>query len=141
MAYESSVRAGSGVSVLREGLVPGFDQTVPGMRGSNSVVVNYEDINSMIGIMQVSGISVGGTAVQLAAPGDRLRGRRKVCIQNLHATGLIYIGSNSGVTTSDGWQIIPGGFFHFCMDILDVSDIWCVSNIAAGVDVRILEIK
>ena len=135
MANESSVRAGSGVSVLREGLVPGYPTALPGMRGTNSVVINYEDINSKIGIVQSSGLLVTADAVHITGPENRLRGRREVTIQNLGA-GVAYIGDAS-VTTSDGLQIPVGDILT--LSVLDVGNIYAVS--ASTSDLRILELK
>ena len=85
MANESSVRAGSGVSVLREGLVPGYPNALPGMRGTNSVVINYADINSKIGIVQSSGLMVTADADHINGQENRLRSRREETIQKLGA--------------------------------------------------------
>lgn len=135
MAYESSVRAGSGVSVLREGLVPGYPTALPGMRGTNSVVINYEDINSKIGIVQSSGLHVADFPVQITGDVERLRGRREVRIQNM-GEGVAYIG-DSNVTTADG-LCIPSGT-TLTLSVLDVGDIYAVS--ASTSDLRILELK
>ena len=135
MAHESSVRVGSGVSVLREGLVPGYPAQLPGMRGSNSVLINYEDVQSKIGIVQSSGLAVGGSAIHLTGPATRLRGRRQVLIQNLGGDSA-YIGDAS-VTPTDGLQIMSGTILT--LDVLDVGDIYVVSDGAS--DVRILELK
>ena len=135
MATESSVRVGSGISVLREGLVPGHPRALPGLRGTNGVIVNYEDINSSIGILQSSGLDVGGIAVQITAPENRLRGRRQVMIQNLGA-GAAYIG-NSSVTPTGG-LCIPSGD-TLTLNVLDFGHIYAVS--AATSNLRILELK
>lgn len=140
MARESSVRAGSGVSVLREGLVPGYPTQLPGMLGSNVVVINYEDIGSKIGIVQSSGLAVTDDAIHISGPENRLRGRRQVMIQNLGNTtgisGAVYIGDSS-VTTSDG-LLVPSGT-TLTLNILDVGNIYAVSDGLS--DVRILELK
>jgi len=135
MAHESSVRVGSGVSVLREGLVPGYPTALPGMRGSNSVVVNYEDIESKIGIVQSSGLHVAGFPVHITGDAERLRGRRQIIIQNL-GTGAAYIG-DSNVTTTGGLQIPSGDLLT--LNVLDVGDIYAIS--ASTSDLRILELK
>lgn len=135
MAYESSVRAGSGISVMREGLVPGYPQPLPGMRGTNSVILNYEDIQSKVGTIQTSGLTVTGAAVHLSGPANRLRGRRQLTIQNLGAGNLFIGGSN--VTTSNGVRVGSGEILT--LDVLDIGDIYGVSNATA--DVRILELK
>lgn len=135
MAFESSVRAGSGISILREGLAPN-QQPLPGMRGTNSVVLNYEDIQSKIGIMQASGTIVTGDAVQLSGPTTRLAGRRQLLIQNLGG-GALYIGGASGVTSSDGYCVASGS--SLSLDILDYGDVWGISDGTS--DVRILELK
>lgn len=135
MAVESSVRAGSGVSILREGLVPGFPTALPGMRGTNSVVINYEDINSKIGIIQSSGLHVANFPVQITGDAERLRGRREVRIQNL-GVGAVFIG-DAGVTTTGGLQIPSGNILT--LSVLDVGDIYAIS--ASTSDLRILELK
>ena len=142
MAHESSVRAGSGVSVLREGLVPGYPQAIPGMRGTNNVVVNYEDINSMLGVVQTSGLVVTTDAVQVAGPATRLRGRRQLSVQNLGSPngagdGTAYIGGDASVTASNGLQV-PSGTTT-TLNILDVGDVYIVS--ADVSDVRVVELK
>ncbi len=137
MAHESSVRVGSGVSVLRAGLVPGFPGTLPGMRGTNAVVINYEDINSLIGIIQSSSVSVTGavTGVHITTPANRLRGRRQVTIQNL-GPQTAYIGEEF-FDIDDGYPI--GSGVSLTLDILDRGDIFTHSD---GVsDLRILELK
>lgn len=135
MAVESSVRAGSGVSILREGLVPGHPTALPGMRGTNAVVINYEDINSKIGIMQSSGLHVADFAIHITGDAERLRGRRQVMIQNLGA-GDVFIGDSS-VTTTGGLQIASGDILT--LNVLDVGDIFAIS--ASTSDLRILELK
>lgn len=131
MAYESTAIVGSGVSALREPSV----QNVRNMRGSNGVVVNYEDINSMLGIVQSSGLHVPGSRVQLTGPATRLRGRRQLLIQNLGA-GNVFIGG-SNVTTSNGVQVSSGSMIT--LDVLDFGDLWAVSNSTA--DVRVMEMR
>jgi hypothetical protein len=131
MAYESTAFLGSGVSALREPQVG----NVRTMRGTNNVVVNYEDVNSCLGIIQNSGLTVAAAAVQLNGPATRLRGRRHVMIQNLGA-GNAFIGG-SGVTTSNGVRIASGEILR--TDILDFGDVWIVS--ASTSDVRVLELR
>jgi len=135
MAQESSVRAGSGISVFREGLTPGSDMSIPGMRGNNNVVINYEDINSKVGIVQASGLTVVGDAVHVAGPTTRLRGRRQLMIQNLGA-GALFIG-DSTVTVAAGVRVASGD--TLTLDVLDVGNIYAISD---GVsDVRVMELK
>ena len=135
MASESSVRAGSGISVFREGLTPGSNMLIPGMRGTNNVVINYEDINSKVGIVQTSGLTVAGDAVHIAGPATRLRGRRQLMIQNLGA-GLLFVG-DSRVTVTDGVRVAPGD--TLTLDVLDVGDIYAISSAVS--DVRVMELK
>lgn len=134
MAYESSVRVGSGISVLREGLAPN-QMPLPALRGANSVVINYEDIQSKIGIVQASGLTVVGDAVHLAGPASRLAGRRQLMVQNLGADPL-YIGGSS-VTTSAGVRVASGEILT--LDVLDFGDIYGISGGTS--DVRVLELK
>ena len=135
MAYESSVRAGSGISVFREGMAPGSDMLIPGLRGGNNVVINYEDINSKLGVVQASGLTVVADAVHVAGPTTRLRGRRQLMIQNLGA-GLLYVGDAS-VTAANGVRVGSGE--TLTLDVLDVGNIYAISD---GVsDVRVLELK
>tara|TARA_R110000824_G_scaffold116426_1_gene267845 strand:+ start:1405 stop:1812 length:408 start_codon:yes stop_codon:yes gene_type:complete len=135
MAQESSVRAGSGISVFREGMTPGSDMLIPGMRGVNNVVINYEDINSKVGIVQASGLTVVADAVHIAGPTTRLRGRRQLLIQNLGA-GVLYIGGST-VTVADGVRVASGD--TLTLDVLDVGDIYAISSAVS--DVRVLELK
>jgi hypothetical protein len=135
MAHESSVRVGSGVSVLRAGLVPGNDLAIPGMRGSNSVVINYEDINSKMGIVQSSGLHVADFPVHVTGAAERLRGRRQMMIQNL-GPSLAYIGDSTVTTT--GGLCVPSGTI-LTLNVLDVGNIFAIS--AGTSDLRILELK
>ena len=146
MAYESSVMEGSGISVLRAGLRPGFPGAVPGVRGSNVVLQNYEDINSKLGQVQTSGLIVTTSAVHVAGPATRLRSRRQLRIQNLGAPagisgtpvlGNAYIGGDNSVTISNGLQIPSGAITT--LDVLDIGDIYIIS--AGTSDVRILELR
>ena len=131
MAYESTAVVGSGVSVLRE---PGV-QNVRNMRGSNSVVVNYEDFNSLLGISRSSQVTASGVAREVTDRADRLSGRRKMFLQNLGPDHL-FIGS-SNVTPFNGIMITSGTIFT--VDILDYSEIWIVSQ---GIsDVRVMELR
>lgn len=129
MARESSAFVGSGISVLRQ------IYNVPAMHGTNSVLLNYEDVNSLMGVVQHSGLTVGGTAVQLTAPENRLRGRRKLFVHNT-GTGVVYVGG-SGVSTSNGYPVASGASLEF--DVLDFGNIWAVS--ASTSSLRILEMK
>ena len=135
MAKESSAIAGSGISVLREGLTPNSAGPVPALRGTNSVVVNYEDIGSKLGIVQSSGLIVACDAVHLAGPAGRLKGRRELIIQNLGA-GALYIG-DAAVTTTTGLSVPSGDMLS--LKILDFGDIYGISD--ASADVRVPEIK
>lgn len=135
MARESSVRIGSGISALREGLVPGHTLQLAGMCGTNSVIINYEDVNSVLGIVQSSGLAVGEIAAQITGPENRLRGRRQIIIQNL-GSGAAYIGA-SNLTPTNGLQIAAGTMLT--LDVLDVGDIYAISDSVS--DLRILELK
>lgn len=135
MARESSAIAGSGISVLREGLTPNSKGAVLALRGTNSVVVNYEDIGSKLGIVQSSGLVVSDIAIHVTGPENRLRGRRQLMIQNL-GSDIAYIG-DSGVTTSNGFQIPSGDILS--LNVLDLGDIYAIS--AGTSDLRILELK
>jgi hypothetical protein len=106
------------------------------MRGSNAVVINYEDINSLLGTVQASGLAVGASAIQVSGPATRLRGRRQLRIQNLGADPA-YVGGDSSVTTSTGFAIPSGD--TLALDVLDVGDIWIISG--GSSDVRVLELK
>jgi hypothetical protein len=132
MANESSVIVGSGVSVLREPEV----QNVPRMRGTNSVVINYEDVNSLLGIAQSSGLAVGTSAIQLTGPENRLRGRRQVIIQNL-GSGNIYLGGDASVTTFAGLEIAANT--SLTLHVLDYGNLWVVADALA--DVRVMELR
>ena len=129
MAYESSAFVGSGISVLRQ------IHNVPNLRGSNHVLLNYEDVNSLMGILQTSGLVVGTSPVQLTGPENRLRGRRQVNISN-SGTSVLFIG-NSGVTQANGFPMLANTTLE--LKLLDFGNIWCVSNGVSSV--RVLEIK
>lgn len=131
MARESSVRVGSGISVLREIHTP----PVVGMAGSNAVVVNYEDINSCLGIIQSSGLIVGTDAVHLNSPNDRLRGRRKLFIQN-RGPNAVFLGG-SGVTVANGYAIPHSGTLE--LNVLDYGHLYVVSEGTS--DVRTMELR
>tara|TARA_S200002703_G_scaffold32680_1_gene28486 strand:- start:41 stop:358 length:318 start_codon:yes stop_codon:yes gene_type:complete len=105
------------------------------MRGTNNVVINYEDIQSKLGVVQSSGLTVTGAAVHLSGPLTRLSGRRELLIQNLGAGALFIGGSN--VTIANGVQVASGDLLR--LDVLDVGDIYGVSDGTASV--RILELK
>lgn len=135
MAKESSAIAGSGISVLREGLTPNSRGPVLALRGTNNIVVNYEDIGSKLGIVQSSGLVVAGDAVHLTGPNGRLRGRRELIVQNLGAGGL-FIG-DANVTAANGLSVPSGDMLS--LKVLDLGDIYGISDGTA--DVRILEIK
>jgi len=135
MAYESSVMEGSGISVLRAGLRPGFPGAVPGVRGTNSVIVNYEDLNSKLGVVQSSGLHVAGFPIHVTGPAERLRSRRELRIQNM-GPGLAYVGA-SDVTTTGGLCITSGTIIT--LDVLDLGDIYAIS--ASTSDLRVLEIR
>jgi len=135
MARESTAFVGSGVQLLRNGEAPGFPQAVSAVAGTNTIVHNYEDIHSKMGVVQASGLAVDGSAVHLNGPATRLRGRRQVMIQNLSADA-VFIG-DSTVTTATGLRIAQGEILT--LDVLDHGDIFVVG--AGASDVRILEIK
>jgi hypothetical protein len=129
MARESSAIVGSGISALRE------QQDVRSMRGSNAVITNYEDVNSCLGVAQSTAVSADGTATQITTAATRLRGRRKVIVQNL-GSGVAFLGG-SDVTTANGLGLASGERLE--LDVLDFGDIYVISDSTA--DVRILEIR
>lgn len=130
MARESSSIAGSGTQSLRE--------FVPRIGGTNAVIINYEDINALLGIVRSSAIAASGNvAEQLTPPATRLRPRRKVIIQNLGPSSA-YIGT-SGVTAENGLQIEVSGLLE--LDILDVGDLYVNLDSGATADIRILELR
>jgi hypothetical protein len=105
------------------------------MRGSNSVVINYEDINSMLGL-QSSGLQVAGNAIQVSGPDTRLAGRRQLQVQNL-GTDPVYIGGDSSVSSTEGVRVPSGD--SITLNLLDIADVWIVSG--GSSDVRVLELK
>lgn len=129
MAVESSAHVGSGIQVLRE------IHNVRALRGSNSVVVNYEDVNSSLGVTASSGLTIAADAVHLTGPTTRMRGRRKLLIQNLGA-GLLYIGPST-VTAANGLEIAVDTILE--LDVLDFGDIYGISDGTS--DVRVLELR
>lgn len=135
MAKESTAIAGSGVSALREGLTPNSKGPVPGLHGTNSVVVNYEDINSCLGIAQSTAATINATGSIMLAKENRLHGRRKIIIDN--GSGMIFIGG-SDVTVANGLRLAASE--KLALDVLDVGDLYAMT--ASGTsDVRILELK
>lgn len=137
MAGRSTPIAGSGISVLREGLAPGSKGPVRALMSSNAAITNYEDIQSKIGIIQASQVSVTGavTGVQITPAASRLRGRRQVTIQNL-GPQIAYIGEEF-FAIGDGYPI--GSGVSLTLDILDFGDIFSLSDGTS--DLRILELK
>lgn len=129
MARESTAVVGSGISILRE------QQQVPRVNGSNTVLANYEDVNSLLGVVQNSGLSITNDAVHLTGPGSRMTQRRKIIIQNLGSDNL-FIG-DTNVTTSNGIQISSGLLLE--LNVLSYGDIYGIS--AGTSDVRILEMR
>lgn len=105
------------------------------MHGTNSVLLNYEDVGSLMGVVQNSGLVVGTSAVQLTGPENRLRGRRQMMIHNL-GPGNAFIGAPT-VTTSNGFPINAGSGLN--LNVLDFGHIWVVSSSTSNL--RILEIK
>lgn len=133
---ESSAIAGSGIQVLRE------VGDVRIMRGINNVVLNYEDFNSLLGIPKSSSQELSyDEAVQITPPETRLRGRRRIIIQNPNAEP-IFIGDHS-VTPKTGLKILPDQ--HLTLDVLDYGDIYsCIDKddgIVKNPRVVVLEIK
>jgi len=136
MAFESSSIAGSGISALREPAPTGSN--VPRMRGTNAIIANYEDVNSLLGIVQNTAIAASGnTAEQLTPPATRLRRRRKIIVQNLGPSNA-YIGT-SDVTANNGLQIGVSGMLE--LDILDVGDLYVTLASGAIADIRVLELR
>ncbi|MHA2063074.1 MAG: hypothetical protein ACXABY_01715 [Candidatus Thorarchaeota archaeon] len=133
MAFDSTVIVGSGVSALREPQPLG--QNVPRMRGSNTVVLNYEDVNSCLGISQSTAVAIPASATQLTPPAIRLRGRRKMIVRNLGPDDL-FVGA-ANVSVSNGFPIEASGLLE--LDVLDVGDIYGVSN--GNANARILELR
>lgn len=135
MARESTAILGSGISVLREGLAPGRAELLTRLGGTNSVVINYEDINSCMGLSASSAVNATDTPAQLTPVSSRLRGRRKIVINN--GATVVFIGPST-VTAANGLRLAVGATLH--LDVLDIGDIYIVT--ASGTsDVRILELK
>ena len=80
-----------------------------------------------------SAVSIGATAGVIV---DGTGRRRSVLIQNVHATQILYVGTTSGVTTSNGIRVNAGESIEF-------SDyIGPVYGIASGAatDIRVFEV-
>lgn len=135
MARESTAILGSGISVLREGLAPGRVDKLTRLGGTNSVLVNYEDINSCMGLSASSAVDVTTTPAQLTPISSRLRGRRKIVINN--GATEVFIGPST-VSSSNGLRLAAGATLH--LDVLDIGDIYIVTGSGTS-DVRILELK
>ena len=135
MAGRSSPVAGSGLSILREGLAPGSKGPVRALTSSNVAVTNYEDINSCIGLSASSAVTVGTSATQLTPAASRLRGRRKIVIAN--GATQIFLGPST-VTASNGLPLAANEKLQ--LDVLDYGDLYAITS-AGTSDVRILELK
>ena len=122
---ESSAIAGSGIQILRE------VADVRIMRGTNNVVLNYEDFNSLLGVTKSSSQQLSyDEPVQITPPEVRLEGRRKIIIQNPNPEP-IFIG-DSAVTPRTGFKIMPDQ--SLTLDVLDYGDIYSCISKEDGVD-------
>lgn len=92
-------------------------------KGEQVAVINYED-NSV----HVSGVtrqvSVGTSATRIDVG---LTFRRAVAIVNTNATDTLYVGFSPGVTTSNGFQLLPNTSLS-----IDATNILSIYGIAAA---------
>ena len=127
MAYESSTITGSGITALRE------TYQLTGLRGSNVVIINPEDILCALGKTANSGFTVTSSATTLLTV-PILAGRRKLLVFNL-GPQTVFIGQ-SGITTSNGYPV-PSGV-EKAFDVLAYGGLFAIS--AGTSDVRTLQI-
>jgi hypothetical protein len=132
MARESASFIGSGIQVKRyDNLQAGF----PAFIGSNTLVVNPEDIDTVLGIPLTSNVSVGVSATALMP--NKLAARRKVFITNLSGE-VVYIGG-SDVTINNGYPLSSGIAFE--LNVISSSRETLHGVVATGTaDVRILQL-
>lgn len=100
MTQQTPALRGSGIQTLRH------THNLQFMVGSNTTLLNYEDINSCLGITQADSVQVddtGDNSDGTNLTSGILPGRRKVWIKNLNAT-TVYIGP-SGVTATNGYPL------------------------------------
>jgi hypothetical protein len=83
------------------------------------------DYVNIVGLVawQVQQAAIALTSVQIATPA--LAGRKTISIKALAAnTSTIYIGPNSGVTSSNGYELAAGDTID--MEIDNTNAIWCI---------------
>lgn len=133
MAREASVVVGSGITPGLGG-VPARSDGSKRLTGTAVAIINPED-NSAHGVLLNTQQTVGTAASAL--PSGALGGRRSISVYNNDEAAILYIGSSSGVTTSDGYPVGPGTAFS--AELGSNVPLWGVSTI--DIDVRILEVS
>lgn len=95
----------------------------------NPMPIVYSPATAFAGTYQNE---VGVAAVQLlkgAAPLTALRG---VIVKSLGGnSGKIYVGSSSGVTVANGFELIPGDAISLPLNNINL--VWCISDTAAQI--------
>lgn len=134
MAYEATTTVGSGINPAKNALPVNPTDGERHLRGTAVVVLNPEDNSAgMSGL--VTQLTVSGVAVKL--PSSPLSYRRAVAIRNFNSTsGVLYIGFDSAVTTSNGYPLDAGESLPLQMN--GAVDVWGVAD--TSVDARIIEL-
>lgn len=115
MAQEQSVQIGSGTVPFVATILPtthrGVDDAGLGLRrGTQVIVANPEDLNS-VAAFATSGVTVGtGAAIEIVGPHlHNLPHTRKVTIQNTDTTHPVFVGSSPDSLTLVGFRLAPIG--------------------------------
>lgn len=78
-------------------------------------------------------VSVGGTAVQLILARTT---RQRLLVRNNHATQILYLGTDSGVTTSTGFPVAAATTLAIENH---VGPLWAIAS-GAATDVRLFDV-
>lgn len=128
MAKESVSVVGSGISVLRH--THGLTRLI----GTNSVLVNPEDVASAIGVFQTERVEVANvTAANLTS--GVLPARRKVMITNQGPADILVGGSD--VTAANGYPVDSGN--SLTLDILGFGSPYAITS-AGTAEIRVLQL-
>jgi hypothetical protein len=132
MARESASFMGSGIQTIR---YTNLQAGLPVFLGSNVVLVNPEDVDTLLGIPQQTNVSVTTTATELIP--NKLAARRKVLLTNTSGE-VVYIGDSS-VTINDGYPLTSGVALELNLISSDRESLYGI--VAAGTaDIRVLQL-
>lgn len=129
MAHESNSVFGSGIQVLRHTNTP----PLRALRGTNSVVINPEDIAAGLGILQADLVQVSSTTTNLAS--GVLPARRQILIRNESGTA-IGIGP-SGTTFANAYPLLDGE--QLVLDILGFASPFAITA-SATLNINVLQL-